>query len=53
METETLKKQLQEKIELRARTEIVFHQLNGQIGLLESLIKEAETKNKSEDKPKE
>ena len=41
---ENLKKQLAEKEALKERTEMIFHQLVGQISLLQSLIKEEEDK---------
>ena len=48
---ENLKKQLAEKDVLKERTEMIFHQLVGQISLLQSLIKEEEEKDKEQKKP--
>ena len=46
MELEELKKQLAEKEIMKERTEVIFHQLNGQIALLRDIIKQEEEKNK-------
>lgn len=38
MKKEDLLKELREKEELKAKTELIFHQLTGQIALLRDLI---------------
>ena len=47
MTVENLKKQLVEKEQLKERTEMIFHQLVGQISLLQDMIaKEQEVESK-------
>ena len=50
MNIEDLKKDLIEKEEMKQRSEIVFHQLNGQIALLKDLIRKEENSKREENK---